>query len=76
MRNRTPPAPARWLLRLRPLGSRRTEIEADLLELFTLRVESRGVRHARWRYYRDVLSLWTTGADVPIDGPRARTLAL
>ena len=53
-----PPGLARWLLRLAPLGDRRREVEADLLELFSERAESRGLRYARRRYYGDVLSLW------------------
>ena len=73
-----PPRLAAWLLRCQPLGSRRTEVEADLLELFESRVRSRGTRYARRRYYADVLSLFrhhqidtrtarTTGALVPTD---------
>ena len=52
-----PPRLARWLLRVQPLGRRRSEVEADLGELFASRVETHGLRHARRRYYRDVLSL-------------------
>jgi ABC-type antimicrobial peptide transport system permease subunit len=33
------------------------EMEADLDELFRQRIESMGLRRARWRYVRDVLSL-------------------
>ena len=55
--DRRPPRLARWLLRLKPLGDRRAEIEADLLELFHTRAAERGSRHASWRYYADVLSL-------------------
>jgi predicted permease len=53
-----PPRPARWLLRLLPLGTRRTEIEGDLLELFESRAKDRGRGYAKRRYYADVLSLW------------------
>ena len=56
----TPPGLGTLLLRLIPLGSRRAEVEADLLELFGERATSRGVRYARLRYYGDVLSLWRT----------------
>jgi predicted permease len=57
--NRTiPPGFARVLLRFAPLGDRRTEVEADLLELFGERIDKRGLRYARRRYYADVLSLW------------------
>ena len=53
-----PPRLARWLLRLQPLGDRRPEIEADLLELFQSRAAERGRRHAARRYYADIASLW------------------
>jgi predicted permease len=52
-----PPRVAGWLLRCQPLGSRRPEVEADLLELFESRARSRGKRYARRRYYTDVFSL-------------------
>jgi hypothetical protein len=48
---------AQWLLRLRPLGDRRAEIEADLQELYEARARERGLRHARRRYSRDVVVL-------------------
>lgn len=54
-----PPRFARWLLRLRPLGTRRPEVTADLDEIFSERAAAEGARHAGRRYYRDVLSLWT-----------------
>lgn len=53
-----PPRLARWLLRLRPLGSRRAEIEADLEELYARRAAAGGSLLAAWGYCRDVLSLW------------------
>jgi putative ABC transport system permease protein len=53
-----PPRLARWLLRLRPLGSRRSEIDADLQEAFAARVTRAGRRRAAVRYYVDVLSVW------------------
>src|SRR5688500_11271129 len=56
--NRQPPRLARWLLRLRPLGSRRAEIEADLHEAFVDRAAHAGSRRAAMRYYADVLSVW------------------
>jgi predicted permease len=60
-----PPRLARLLLRIWPLGGRRAEIEADLAELFTSRVQKHGVRCARRRYYRDVLSLAFTPKSRP-----------
>src|SRR4029079_8539319 len=53
MSKQPPPALARWLLRMQPLGARRAEIEADLEELYEVRLQDRGHRHAKWRYYRD-----------------------
>ena len=53
-----PPRLARWLLRLRPLGSRRSEIDADLHEAFIERAARDGRRRAARRYYVDVLSVW------------------
>lgn len=52
-----PPRFARRLLRALPLGERRAEIEGDLLELFTARVEANGAKYARRRYRSDVISL-------------------
>jgi predicted permease len=52
-----PPRFASLLLRLWPLGARRAEVEADLAELFTSRMQTQSARVARRRYYRDVLSL-------------------
>ena len=52
-----PPRLAVWLLALRRLGDRRADVEADVLELFHARAASDGVRVARRRYYRDVLSI-------------------
>jgi putative ABC transport system permease protein len=66
-----PPHLAGWLLRLQPLGRRRAEIEADLGELFTSRLETHGMRYARRRYYRDVLSL----AFTPKTGPGIITVS-
>ena len=57
-----PPCPPRfacWLLRLRPLGTRRAEVTADLDEVFAERTAAEGASRAARRYYRDVLSLWT-----------------
>lgn len=53
-----PPLLGRWLLRLRPLGARRRDVEADLLELFEQRSASTSRRAASWRYLRDAGSLW------------------
>src|SRR5688500_11155041 len=56
--NRQTPRLARWLLRLRPLGSRRAEIEADLHEAFVDRAGHGSPRLAALRDYADVLSVW------------------
>ena len=53
-----PPRFARWLLRLRPLGSRRSEIDADLHEAFIQRAARDGRIRAVIRYYVDVFSVW------------------
>lgn len=53
-----PPVLARWLLRMRPLGSRRSEVEADLYEVFLDRASRQGAARAAIRYYVDVLSVW------------------
>ena len=53
-----PPLLARALLRLRLLGERRRDVEADLDELFNQRAAARSVPHARRRYWADVFSLW------------------
>jgi predicted permease len=66
--DRTPPRLGRWLLRLCRLGSRRAEVEADLIELFRVREISEGPWTARWKYLTDVLSLYGWCANA---GPRA-----
>jgi predicted permease len=53
-----PPRLARALLRLRPLGTRRAEVTADLDEIFVERAAAEGTSRAARRYYGDVLSLW------------------
>ena len=53
-----PPRLARLLLRVSPLGMRRTEVTADLDEIFAERAAREGRARASQRYYRDVLSLW------------------
>ena len=57
---RRPPLIGRGLLRLIPLGQRRGEVEADLLELFRARASAQGYRRAVWRYVHDVLSVATS----------------
>jgi predicted permease len=57
-RDPRPPRLARWLLRLRPLGTRRTDVTADLDEIFAERAAADGTARARRRYYGDVLSVW------------------
>ena len=74
MSTRRPPVLARWLLHIQPLGARRAEIEADLLELYEVRLQNRGHRHAKWRYYRDVLSLWRAPGEPQTD-PASQTVA-
>lgn len=54
-----PPRLARLILRLRPLGTRRAEVTADLDEVFAERAAAEGTSRASSRYYHDVLSLWT-----------------
>ena len=58
MNRSRPPKLGSLLLRIRGLGDRRAEVEADLLELFTTRARHYGERYASRRYYGDVLSLW------------------
>jgi predicted permease len=52
------PRLGRLLVALRPLGDRRAEVEADLLELFGIRAARDGCRAARRRYVLDAISLW------------------
>ncbi|RIV21322.1 ABC transporter permease [Fibrisoma montanum] len=52
-----PPPLAQRLLRWFCAPHRLDELEGDLDELFHQRVEMEGLRQARWRYWRDVLSL-------------------
>jgi predicted permease len=54
----TPPGLAGFLLRILVPHVRRAEVEADLLELFALRVKLHGEAYARRRYYGDIFSLW------------------
>ncbi|CCH52449.1 Macrolide export ATP-binding/permease protein macB [Fibrisoma limi BUZ 3] len=53
----TPPRFAQRLLRWFCAPHRLDELEGDLDELFQDRIKSVGVHRARWRYWRDVLSL-------------------
>lgn len=53
-----PPLLGRLLLRLRRLGDRREEAEADLEELFQQRLAERGRWYAAFRYCVDVVSFW------------------
>jgi len=53
------PRVAQWLLRLSPVErGRRTDVEADLHELFEQRLRARGRLHAYRRLYQDLASLW------------------
>ncbi|MEZ0541362.1 ABC transporter permease [Fibrella arboris] len=54
---RRPPRWATYLLHRLCPPQRAEELEGDLAELFQQRVEQVGLRRARWRYLRDVLSL-------------------
>jgi predicted permease len=68
-----PPRLARALLRLRPLRSCRPDVEADLDDVFAVRAAAKGVRHARRRFYMDVLSLmWRRLPGPPAAGPSHR----
>ncbi|CCH52448.1 Macrolide export ATP-binding/permease protein macB [Fibrisoma limi BUZ 3] len=53
----TPPRFAQRLLRWFCAPHRLDELEGDLDELFQQRAQEVGLRRARWRYWRDVLSL-------------------
>jgi predicted permease len=52
------PRVGRWLLAMRRLGDRRSEVESDLLQLFREREAARGQGYARRRYLLDALSVW------------------
>ncbi|GAB4046626.1 ABC transporter permease [Spirosoma litoris] len=52
-----PPRLATYLLHLLIPAHRLDELEGDLDELFQQRVQQLGLREARWRYLKDVLSL-------------------
>ena len=56
-----PPGLARRLLRRLARAASTPELEGDLLELFDARVARHGVRHARRRYWADVISVWAVG---------------
>jgi hypothetical protein len=64
-----PPKLGSLLLRIRGLGDRRAEVEADLLELFTTRARHYGERYASRRHYRDVLSLWRPSGTRTVQPP-------
>jgi hypothetical protein len=66
-----PPRLGRLLLRLRRLGARRAEIEADLHELFRQRVVERDHRYAALRYCLDAASLWIHRPDGIGRSPKA-----
>ncbi len=73
--NGRPPLLGRVLLKLRPLGARRRDVAADLLELFEQRTIALGLRRASWRYVRDAASLWGHRLPSPhtITAPRRRS---
>ena len=70
-----PPLLGRLFLKLRPLGHRRCDIEADFRELFDERASTFGRRHASWRYLHDAASLWLHRFPDPdiITAPRRRS---
>jgi putative ABC transport system permease protein len=45
-------------VRLCALGRRRSDVEADLQDVYTARVAAHGLRYARRRFYADVWSVW------------------
>lgn len=53
-----PPLLGRLLLRLCRLGDRRTDVRADMQELFAARAETLGTREARRRFNADARSVW------------------
>ena len=65
------PTLARLLLRCRGLGSRRAEVESDLLELYVERSARSGMPYARRRLYRDVMSLPSGGPSVESESRQA-----
>lgn len=67
-----PPRIGRLLLRLCRLGTRRQEVESDLLELFELRHAQKGRAFAARRYVVDALSLWTWRPAEAMPDPRQR----
>ena len=69
MNRSRPPKLGSLLLRIRGLGDRRAEVEADLLELFTTRARHYGERYASRRHYRDVLSLWRPSGTRTVQPP-------
>lgn len=56
-KHKHPPRWATWMLRCVCPAHLANELEGDLSELFEQRVRSVGVRRARWRYIKDVVSL-------------------
>ncbi|HEY6357311.1 MAG TPA: ABC transporter permease, partial [Vicinamibacterales bacterium] len=67
------PRLARALLRLRSLGRRRPDVEADLFDVFTARVAAHGLPYARRRFYADVLSLWWHPLPIVRTSPKLRS---
>ncbi|MVM37625.1 FtsX-like permease family protein [Spirosoma sp. HMF3257] len=71
----TPPRLATHLLHLFCAPHRVDELEGDLDELFQQRVEQVGLRKARWRYVKDVVSLMRPSLMRPLLIKRERTNA-
>lgn len=61
-----PPRLPLLLARLRRRGPRGAEAEADLRELFEIRLAERGVRYARRACWRDAVSLWVHRSPAPL----------
>lgn len=65
-----PPVLARWLLRLLCSPHHRDAVEGDFDELFSARVQSSGLRVARWRSLLDAFSAVRTRSS-PLSAPSA-----
>ncbi len=55
----SPPKLAKWILGISVAWKFKEEAEADLDELFQIRLSNHGAAYARRQYWKDVLSIWT-----------------
>ncbi|MBO6522777.1 MAG: ABC transporter permease [Balneolaceae bacterium] len=55
----SPPKLAKWILSISVAWKFKEEAEADLDELFQIRLSNHGAAYARRQYWKDVLSIWT-----------------